>query len=644
VNLGRTVNALTLLPSFKGLHGPVTQAKLMRLVLAYGLLCALGFLLARTASGHWQVLGMGLLAPGAGFLAHAELCGRSGLWHGLAAAGAMGAFGLSVLLWFGTGNIVAPPLVWLGAAVWAACAQAGPVQPWVLDRLHSAWATVCLVAGLVMWGWQALCRRQRDLDNAYLIQQGPQLQTIFTAPAQKVEGAEMSWSDLQRLRFALDRALQPVDQFEGFEHRDPFQTAALRYQLNFLGYAIAVNQARYAPACRAYLQEAQERLLSKQAQHRVWSYWALESLWGHLRWQPDPVARENIMYVGFVALQMGLHQASTGSTRYTQPGSFTLQQAGGPHRAHDWPSLLASLRRGHQLSEFHLIACEPNWIYPLCNTMSACATLAHDTQQGSTVWASQAARFRQQLEAEFLDGWGRYVPCRSARTGLALPPLGGVMPLAMPCFFLNALAPDLARRQWVLLRRRLFDEQGRWRRRAFWPIDTGNYGWSRASAYAATALAAAELGDEAVYRHCMAGLDDECPGGVTDGVFHRPLASVWSHGVELMARAGERDGFRHLMRAPRPLGGAHLSKLRYPDVLVAAAHAEPLQAGLSAVLYGGAGDGEQAVTVAGLQAHAHYTVTGAAMGVMQANALGELHMKVCLQGRTCLKVALRGTA
>lgn len=632
------------LPPLRGLSGPVTTRLLGRLLAIYALLLAAGAaLLWQGPSDAWQVLGLGLMAPGAGFWAHANLCAAQGIGHLAMVLGGGAAFALSLALWFGTGNVLAPPLVWGGLAVWAALMPHGPIQPGLREALPlclGGVAGVVALGALARWCW---ARRQRRLDNTYLAAQAPLLHQVFTAPPPQAQ-AEMSLAHLQRLRFALDRALQPVEAFDGFERRDQFQTAALRYQLNFLAYGLALTQARFTPAFGGYLHEAQHRLLRKQADHRSWAYWALENLWGNLRRDPDPVARENIMYTGFVALQMALLRASTGCAQVSQPGALSLRHPRGMVYEHHDASLLASLARATRRAPYHLVACEPNWVYPLCNMMGASARLAHDAQVGQAGWAGQAAAFRQHLEAEFLDAAGRYVPCRSSLTGLALPAVGGAMPLAMPCFFLNALAPDLARRQWLLLRRGLLDAQGRLRRRAFWPIDTGNYGWSRASAYTATALAAIELGDEAVAKQCLAALEDECPTVLQEGVMHRAQASVWAHGVELMALAGARGAFSQLLHQPLSGQGPRLEGVPYPAVLVAAAHADEGRGTLHAVLYAGQEEASvQAMVVSGLRPHGRYRVLGACQGragePVQANALGQLHLQVLVTGRTVLGVS-----
>ncbi|HEX8613547.1 MAG TPA: hypothetical protein VF800_19885 [Telluria sp.] len=623
------------LPPYRRLFGPVTQARIIRLFLIYLTMLGAGSALLLLAHhDQLRILGMGLIVPGGGFLAHADICTASGISHLLAAACGMAAFAASLLVWFGTGNILAPPVVWLGMAVGAATMRHGALRAAMIDTVFAGLAVALTALAVATAARFALARRQRKIDNAYLAGQTGRLSQIFNAAPDTDHAPEMSLDHLQRLRFALDRALQPLDQFNGFEKIDEFQTAATRYQLNFLAYGVALTQARYTPAFRGYMHEAQVALLDKQAQHQVWSYWRLENLWGNLRADPDPVARENIMYTGFVALQMALFSASTGRRDFSQAGRFTLVHPSGTRYAYDAGSLVRRLEHEYTTSPYYLIACEPNWVYPLCNTIGASAIMAFDAQHGEQRWPSRARDFRHNLEAEFLDAFGRYIPCKSARTGLALPAIGGVMPLAMPCFFLNVVAPDLARRQWLLLRRRLFGRDGAFRHRAFWPIDTGNYGFSRASAYSATALAAAELGDSAVYDACMDALEAECPSVLKDGVIHRMRASVWAHGVELMARAGTRDGFRQVIGNPRLVTGPQLDALAYPDILVASAHAE--QNGLRAVLYA---DGVHLIGLRGLQAHGRYLANGVAV---TADASGKASLSMAFAGRTNLHVQAQG--
>lgn len=631
-------NTITLLPPYQRLLGCITQVRVTRLMLLYLMLLMAGsVLLLLTRHNSLQILGLGLMWPGGGFLAHSDFYTQSGIVHLAIVFLVLGAFGFSVVVWFGTGNILAPPLVWLGAALWAAGMGHGAVQPSAMVAVYGVISLTIAVTAAAALFWHALSHRNRLIDNNYLSRQAHTLDTIFTGTAEPAHSSpEMSREHLQRLRFALDRALQPRSQFSGFETLDQFQTSATRYQLNFLAYGIAMTQARFTPAFGGYMHQAQIALLDKQREHRVWRYWGLENLWGNLCINPDPTATENIMYTGFVALQMALFRSSTGRNDFEQAGRFTLKHPSGKSYTHNFASLVGTLERGYKTSPFFLIACEPNWVYPLCNTIGASAILAFDAQHQQSRWAGYAQGFRHHLESEFLDGFGRYIPCRSARTGLALPAIGGVMPQAMPCFFLNAIAPDLARRQWLLLRRKLFDSQGQLRTRAFWPIDTGNYGFSRASAFVATALAAVELGDHAVQAACMHALEKECPSVLHGGVIHRRKASVWSHGVELMARAGSREGFKRIISQLQNIAGPRLEGLKYPDVLVARAHSKA--GALHAVLYAGADDYIQPLCLVGLQPHAHYRVSGAMVTSITADEMGNATFKVLLMGRTCIDV------
>jgi len=601
--------------------GPVTAGRVIRLGLVYAAVAGGGLAMATFShNGHMQAFGLGLVLPGGGFLSHYDLVSLPGLMHLAAALAGFGLFVLACGLWFATGNVLAPPVVWILAAVWAAAMPHGRAMPLAVPTVVAvvAVAAVSIAVGTILR--LAVSGARRTADNRYL-------ETARYTVCEDAEPfPEMSEDHLRRLRFALDRALQPVEAFDGFERLDEFQTAATRYQVNFLAYGIALTQARFTPAFGGYMTQAQARMIEKQAEARVWAYWALENLWGNLSRDAHPVGRENIMYTGFVGLQMALYAATTGQDDFGRAGSFALK--GG--KALSQADFIARLDEEAARSPFTLVACEPNWIYPLCNTIGFSAVKALEPAR----WIALRERFLEALDTEFLDHFGRFVPCRSARAGLALPAIGGAMPLAMPCVFLNALAPEIAERQWHLLRRRLFDRNGGFSRSFFWPIDTGNYGFSRASAYTAVALAAGELGDREVHDACLAALESECPSVIKDGVVHRRRASVWAHGVELMARATVKDSFGNLIEQGLPRDGPRLEVDDYPRVLVASAHRDG--DGLRAVLYG---HGDTVVRVTGLKPggacriHAHG-------GVLLADDEGVLRFPLTLHGRTPLRVVV----
>ena len=143
-----------------------------------------------------------------------------GIGHVAMAICAFAWFAASVLIWFGTGNMLAPPFAWFGAALWSASMGHGPVRPDSVNLVYGILGAACctLAAWVVVNHFRA--RHQRVIDNHYLSDQTRSLATIFTAATSDATNNEMGFDHLQRLRFALDRALQPMDAFDGFDMRD----------------------------------------------------------------------------------------------------------------------------------------------------------------------------------------------------------------------------------------------------------------------------------------------------------------------------------------------------------------------------------------------------------------------------------------
>ncbi len=249
------------------------DARARRFVSAWALMALVGLILATTASRPGlQAAALSLVAQGAGFL----------VWAGseplLALAGLLisaGLFAAAVLAWFATGNVLAPPIAWLAALIGAATAGFG-----LLDArapvLPATGVALTLAALAALAGSALAAIRPASRTHAHPV---PWTPPAAAGPANKQP--ELSLEDWQRIRLLLDRALQPVDRFDGFEWRDQFQTAAVRYQLNFLSYALSLVQAPCLPALHGCLLEAQRRLRAKQSDPHIWRYWRWENLWGN---------------------------------------------------------------------------------------------------------------------------------------------------------------------------------------------------------------------------------------------------------------------------------------------------------------------------------------------------------------------------
>jgi hypothetical protein len=594
---------------------PFHRAQQRRVLCAYAALSAAATVAAMLSplSQSAKAMLIGVSLPGGGFLNWAS--GDQSLLASALFAAGLCTFAFALLLWFGTGNVIAPAMAWAALA-------------WLAGRPESLW----LDGDLVSQGWQfipapvlatalavafALPRRlQRET--------GAQSQGGYTAAAPAPPADEMPLETLQRLRLLLDRALQPIERFDGFEWRDQFQTAAVRYQVNFLAYALAMARHQFAPAADGYFLEAQVRLLAKIGDQRLWRYWRYENAWGRLRLGADPVPDVNIMYSGFTMLQMAISG---------QDANLVLHKNGREWRRYGLGAMADLLARQYRASSYGLLACEPNWIYPLCNLITMAGMKAADARGGTDRWPALSDAFLASLEREGMAADGSFIAFRSALTGIAPPAPGGIVMQAFPCLFLNALSPELAQRHWLRVRGRL--ETQSWRR-MFWPVDVGNYGLSRASGYAATAAAAVEMGDRTIADACLQRLEAECPSSPLQGVTHRSNASLWAHALELLTLCGNRDGLRDLIDRPASPGRPRLAGFSYPDLLVARARTDGRN--LDLVLHVVGEGGTKAIELGGLMPNRHYRTTSPVEPFVRADGHGRASLRVEAQGRISLTI------
>lgn len=325
-----------LLPDRDELVGPVARARLRRTLGFYLLAVALGAAAVLTKAGPaLHVAGVSLWFPGAGFLS-------VGGWWALLLIPTIVLFLAAVFLWFASGNVVAPLLVWGGSlalATWLA-----PAQPSVWGTYAAAFIVVAFLA------WSRTGKKAereavlkaRDRRNAYLPQALRRIDER-ALPAAAAQDRELTPEQLSALRYVLDRALQPRGEFKGFNIIEQFQPSAIRYQLNHLSYVLAIAQCQYAPSFHGYLSQAQRNCIDQLTLPKVWSYWRLESYWGHLRLNYDPVSKDNIMLTGWSGICINTYMSNTGDMRYTQDGSLTFSLPRGRSYRHDAHSFLKSL-------------------------------------------------------------------------------------------------------------------------------------------------------------------------------------------------------------------------------------------------------------------------------------------------------------
>jgi len=709
----RLVDALVnIRPMFKSSRlaltwGPVTRKLLLRTALLYGAIYLLAMLISvYPASEQYSALSAGLLFPGAGFLFWANPFGSAYLWFIGMFIGALGLFAVAMVLWFATGNIIAPVLIWFGSAVVAAIfggvefggagfgvamfgsdtaidPLAWPVALQFIQVLAPLSVLLAFVAKAersekLAAQYRRFCERTplvsvdsidqlvsadslnyRDSKESFdsmqpadLNEPDSSIQHDHSVESRNSSGpipdpsseqgastgsiataAEMSLSDLQMMRALLDRSLQPVESFEGFDKLDQFQTAALRYQINFVSYALSVCSQVHLPAARSYMHEAQLKLALKLLDPRVWGYWKLENLWGNFSTSADPIPRDNIMLSGFLSAQFGLARRQVAMNEFDGDQGLIFRTRKGQEFRYSLAEVCDILKRQYQAAPYGLLACEPNWVFPLCNSITAVGMRSLDVQHGTCQWDEISDRFRQSLQDEFISANGLLVPFRSSRTGIAAPMIGGGAMQSFPCLFLNSLLPDVAARQWQLTRENLQQANGK---RALWPVDIGNYRINRAASYSACAATAVEMGDMETALRMLDYLDDDHPLTVESGVAHRSGVSLWAHALEFMARAGDVNALRSAVNSSATDGPVILD-VCYPEVLLASAHS---QGGcLQAVLYPADKPTQTTLHIGELLPNRRYQVGGDRSFEVSADPQGNVCLNLFVAARTELSLS-----
>jgi len=616
--------------------GPVTAARQRRTAMIYGALCLLGALpLLLGASAPLRAAGVGLWIPGGGFLA-------DGGWVSLLFPIALVLFVASLVTWFWCGMVLAPLTVWLGSAALAYGLAGEKIWiggPW-LAAASAVMVGLAFHRRAVAQGTKA--RAKAAARDAYVPESLAEVKVRAAAVA-VATAREMDDEQLSALRYLLDRALQPVDQWGGFDIIDQFQPAALRYQINHMGFALGISQRAYAPSFHGYLGEAQRNLIEKYLLRKVWGYWVYESCWGHLNFSNwDPARRDNIMLTGWFGMHVGQYMLATGDRRYLEPGSLTFRLNERTAFVHDFNTLVGSVKANYDTAEFGLFACEPNWIYPICNHYGMAALAAQDALCGTDNVRRYLPRWTRMMDTEFTDESGSIIGLRSQHTGLQVPfPVGeaGYAP------FENIFAPDRARELWAIARREIApamhpDKDGR--PRISLPgagLDAGNYSTGHTASFAGILMGAREFGDDDLAEAAQNSLDADCGREVTNGVRRYLAGSNLANANAALGSLLRTGDFGRAFSQPpaqETLDGPVLDKASYPEVLVGKAVSDG--AGLDLVLHPGRGAGVQTLGLARLRPGARYTVSGAAVDAFTARWDGTADLDIMLEERTAVRV------
>jgi hypothetical protein len=631
--LGATPERFPELPHPRTLSGPRSRAIMRRTFTVVGALWAIGLALAVAGpSPAVTAFGLGLLLPGGGLVYAGPVVAAIAVAVGFVAGFAV--FWLFSPLWL-------PILVWLAGAGWAAAVATGA------DPGHAAarWAVPAVLIALValgalirLWSFRAI-RRDVAARNDYLAPR------TWTPPLREAAPAlcpPLSDSDLGHQRYVLDLALQPLESFDGFATLDQFREAAWRYQLNTMGWSLALAQYTTTPAFSGYVEEAQRNAVTKMLDRRVWRYWRWENLLGNLRWAPDPVYRENIMFSGFFAAHLGAFETATGDTRFSAPGALTFAD-GKRDYVYDYPKLVERLAANFADAQLCMFPCEPNWVYPHCNELAMTGLVMFDRLHGTDHAGPLRGGFDRAVVEEFATPDDRVLNMRSSRLGLSVPGLAkSTLTEADAAWLLSPLLPAVAARRWELVRRWFrVDGDGRLcvdRIGSFDRIDVGNYRPSLVFMLATIMLAAREMGDDDIYEAARTRIDADYHSTTREGATHLD-ASPFTAMLTTMARFGRRHAWHDLANLDRPAvwaTGPRLAQAPYPDVLVARAVTDGRDLDLE--LVPGAGPGRFTLVLDRLVPGGTYRVTGAGGHSVAADGSGTGVLSVDLEARVRVRV------
>jgi len=618
---------------------PVTMARQRRALTVYAVLFLTGLAPLLLQSQPWlQAAGLGLWMPGGGFLV-------DGGWYAALFPLTLILFLFSLVAWFWAGVVIAPPSVWGGSAVLAAVLArhaAGPVPHGVV--------ALALVATV---GFFYHRNAQRKVSDAQ--QRAARTQFLPKSIAEVRERSsstpdasarELSTESLAAMRYLWDRALQPVEQFGGFDVVEQFQPSALRYQINHMGFVLGIAQGSYLPNFHGYHMDAQNNLIQKYLLRKVWGYWVYESCWGHLEFSNfDPAARDNIMLTGWFGMHVGQYMLNSGDRRYTKDGSLSFRLNDRTTYKHDFHTIINSVVENyeHYESQFCLYPCEPNWIYPICNHYGMTSLAVHDRLFGTNYVGRFLPTWLEKLDTEFTDDKGSIIGLRSKHLGVEVPfPVGE----AGYSHFENCFAPERAQRLWAIARKEIepllttgrdglprlkFPGKG---------FDVGNYSTGHVAAYAGVLAAAREFGDDDLAAAAQRGLDEDCSPDMTGGVRRYLTGSNLANTAAALGsiiRTG--DYRRSFVEGPseRTLAGPLLAEARYPDVLVGRAYSDGDD--LQLVLYPGNSEGRHTLGLSRLKPGQRYMVTGGEATEFVATGSGTATLDVMLRGRTAISVS-----
>ena len=359
-----------------------------------------------------RAAGASMMFPGGGFL----YIGWPSLW-----LLSILAMAFAFLMWWGLSAFFAIPLAWALSIIGSALLAGGP-SLWSAPGTTWDWA-IPVVAGVAIvsfaaakWNHYIVHRKKvSDLEetNAY----------ISTTEIPQSSNAPFEPTDFDRevLAWMYELCLQPEDEFEGFDWGEQYHGGTcLRYQMTQMGEVMAGYAANMLPNHQQWIEPAMAKLIERMTDQRVWKYWQVENFLAYGDPNPDPIIKDNVMLTGFYQSQIGLYVAATGSKKFDEPGCLKFIWKDGRTFAYDHTSMNEAIIDNLERSKFGLYACEPKWVFTICNIQAAQGLIGYDSTHGTDHWSRVKGRFKKGLLEEMMTADGAFRHIRSDALGMSV--------------------------------------------------------------------------------------------------------------------------------------------------------------------------------------------------------------------------------
>ena len=223
-----------------------------------------------------------------------------------------------------------------------------------------------------------------------------------SSPIKAEDYPSLSEKEMGHLQYILMLAYQlPGDwSFMGGKEEGQEGLEGYRYQLGYMTYALALAHYHKTPAYRDLYQQAIDNLIQKMVRRDVWSYWEHTSKGGKktnpahkeegLGWI-YPVVEKNIMYSGHLINMVELYHMLFRDAKYDQPESikfkweWVFELLDMYH--YDGNKLAKTIHRQFMDNPTHLIECELNLVFPVCNQHPLLGLILYDYNHGTDLSA-----------------------------------------------------------------------------------------------------------------------------------------------------------------------------------------------------------------------------------------------------------------